>query len=767
MRAASSTGTPGSQNSSRGLFHPYSPASPASGAWLFSDSSEESSWSAADSLLCDDGVHPISASFKRGGLQPPQRLVLYPTPTGTLATPINERGCPTVAQYLAVETSYVNDHAPARRQKALLSYESMCEIAQVLASYNEPVIQLEDGRLLHATYPATGIMATSAMRHWARSKFTLSHDGAVLCKGKQVLVREQFYSALCWAHMQSAHGGRDKTSRVLWRFAGVPKELIMRFVASCPTCIDKTAALRRTGMHVAARPEEKSVPTPEESDEGPDAPDPEPTARELSPQLEGVSLPPLSQLLSSIFRDSDELRMPSRGPTVLDSPTNFSPVGSAFDEVPSPPQGYVSEHMGYSGGSLPSPSDADVMALDGHSALQHVFSQFDHPAQPTTVFGGEASPWGCPLSATNDNEEVTDDSCISDESEFPSILDYSSSPITQAPARDALMFAWSTAPMQRQAATEGVGLSPPSSPLMRGYARLASPIVEDSPSATAHLLGGSPLAGGGISGWSPSSALSTSPGVANTGHFPSPVFNNTAIRLYDTPLTRFSNRTFQERWEAMYSARNVNLSHLQDLPPVHSLEGTEGHAIMVEDDSSADETSMADAPAVESAQGDELSLRAPSLDMQYAALGFVHKPIGRARAHSHSLGLALQTDFSAEGAPTPPLTATSTLSARSPVSPGLQTPAHSLLMQIVSSGKDDSYGASAHGVKLEPVDENMLPWNEGFPTEHDPLAPYNMLHDWINMDYAQGVDEHPLKLEDAGEQVAPQASSHLSGVPVA
>ncbi|KZV65890.1 hypothetical protein PENSPDRAFT_586167, partial [Peniophora sp. CONT] len=181
-------------------------------------------------------MHPISASYNRGGRQPPRRLVLYPTPVERLPAPVNERGCPTVAQYLAVETAYINDHAPARRMKALITYESMCEIAQVLAQFNEPLPH--NGRF--PPLSATGIMATSAMRHWALSKFTLSHDGVVLCKGKQVLVREQFYSALCWAHLQSSHGGRDKTSRMLWRYGGVPKELIMRFVASCPTCVDKT-----------------------------------------------------------------------------------------------------------------------------------------------------------------------------------------------------------------------------------------------------------------------------------------------------------------------------------------------------------------------------------------------------------------------------------------------------------------------------------------------------------------------------------------------
>ena len=78
MRAPSSAGAANPRTSARGLSHPYSPASPANGTWLFSDSSEESSSSAGDSILTDDGVQRLfvlrkSVSITNG----PLKVVIY------------------------------------------------------------------------------------------------------------------------------------------------------------------------------------------------------------------------------------------------------------------------------------------------------------------------------------------------------------------------------------------------------------------------------------------------------------------------------------------------------------------------------------------------------------------------------------------------------------------------------------------------------------------------------------------------------------------
>lgn len=728
MRVSSTSAHASSQPSAQWNYHPYLPASPVRGQWLISDSSEESSGSAGDSIVSDEDGHPVDT---HSGLQAPRRLILYPAPNERLLPSADEPGCPTFVQYLAVESSYMQDHAPARRQKALLSYESVCEIAQVLAQFNAP----PENSSRHPTSTMSGIMMTGSMRHWARSKFTLSHEGVVLCKGKQVLVREQFYSALCWAHMQSGHGGRDKTSRKLWRYAGVPKELIMRFVASCPTCIDRTTA-RRGVPNMAVETEESFSP--------------ETTSTTFNLPSASLTLPPLRDVLSTIFGQGDQA--PRHIPGVLDSPTNFSPVGSAFDEVRSPPQGHVCDHEGYNGVSLQSSSGHGTSLLGTLPTLQSPASQFGSSAPIASNFDAESNRWTYSLQTANDNEENADVSRISDESMLPSSNGYESSPYSQPPARDALMFAWSAAPMQRQAATEGVGLSPPSSPVMQRYTRLISPSFGDSPSATAPLLEKSTVTAGRISGWSPSTDSSSgSPASTRT-----PSFQSAESELYNTPLSRFRDRAFMQRWETMYAT--VNAPHHQVLPSQDLPESAEGDmAVLIQNMVTTlceDHSAPNDVHAEESISYDAELGDARPTEMQFAALGFVHdKPLGRARAHSHSLGLALQTDFSADGAPTPPLTAASTLAVQSPVSPSLATPGHSLFMQFTDAWKSDGQPDAA--VMTEPVDDLMVPWNEGFPVEHDPLAPHNVLHDWINMDY---VDAGDMQQMSAGKQVALDAN---------
>ncbi|KAI9673560.1 MAG: hypothetical protein M1829_004067 [Trizodia sp. TS-e1964] len=73
----------------------------------------------------------------------------------------------------------------------------------------------------------------------------------VVHENKPVAVRESLYKVLTTAHAIVQHGGRDKTSQeVRKNYSWVPKELIARFVRTCPTCVVK----RNPGGRNSGRP---------------------------------------------------------------------------------------------------------------------------------------------------------------------------------------------------------------------------------------------------------------------------------------------------------------------------------------------------------------------------------------------------------------------------------------------------------------------------------------------------------------------------------
>ncbi|KAI0027486.1 hypothetical protein K488DRAFT_61483, partial [Vararia minispora EC-137] len=135
-------------------------------------------------------------------------------------------GCVTFAQYLAIEAAFERGLSPTRRSKVLISRAFISQIVQVLST------PIRDG--------SPGGFNNAQLRHWARSRFELSSGGVVVQQDKPVLIREHLYEALCHAHLESGHGGRDRTSSVIrQRFSCVPKDLIARFVRACPTCFTR------------------------------------------------------------------------------------------------------------------------------------------------------------------------------------------------------------------------------------------------------------------------------------------------------------------------------------------------------------------------------------------------------------------------------------------------------------------------------------------------------------------------------------------------
>jgi len=165
-------------------------------------------------------------------------------------------GFPTYAQYKHVEASYLNDLAPKKRFKALITQAMFDDIWDVLH------------------HPKALTTGTPQFRYWVRKMFTLGlpkrdaiespgtpaadddddddddddsvadTDGAtpvtVLHDGRPVAIMEHLYEVLCYCHGLAKHGGRDKTCAVIReRYTWVPKDLTARFVKACPTCAKK------------------------------------------------------------------------------------------------------------------------------------------------------------------------------------------------------------------------------------------------------------------------------------------------------------------------------------------------------------------------------------------------------------------------------------------------------------------------------------------------------------------------------------------------
>ncbi|ORZ23524.1 hypothetical protein BCR42DRAFT_319196, partial [Absidia repens] len=122
--------------------------------------------------------------------------------------------------------NYLDKLSFKKRDKALIDRQRYELILQVLQE------------------PKNTSVSTAQFRFWVKKMFQLVplHNGRlVVCHdNKPVAMREQIYHILIWAHRQSHHGGRDKTSTLVRRrFSWIPKELIARFVRHCPFCITR------------------------------------------------------------------------------------------------------------------------------------------------------------------------------------------------------------------------------------------------------------------------------------------------------------------------------------------------------------------------------------------------------------------------------------------------------------------------------------------------------------------------------------------------
>ena len=153
-------------------------------------------------------------------------------PSGPISTPLvfnndgSALGFPSLQQYLSLCKSYLDSLSDKKRDKALITKATYLAVSAVLDNHDDSSQQ------------------SAAFRFWARKMF--SFDGECLIHdGKPVATTEEIYSILVEYHYNTSHGGRDATTKLVHdNYSWIPKEIIARFVKSCPTCGEKRCVVR-------------------------------------------------------------------------------------------------------------------------------------------------------------------------------------------------------------------------------------------------------------------------------------------------------------------------------------------------------------------------------------------------------------------------------------------------------------------------------------------------------------------------------------------
>ncbi|KAF8540786.1 hypothetical protein BDD12DRAFT_733835 [Trichophaea hybrida] len=147
---------------------------------------------------------------------------------------------PSTEDFTDILNEYINDLSPKKQDKALIPQKRLNNIEAVLRD------------------PKCTTIESAQFRFWAKKMFSLQVDEngveRVMHENKPVAVREKLYRVLTTAHIQAQHGGRDKTSsQVRKSYSWVPKELIARFVRSCPNCRARRCPAQNRGYTSRAR----------------------------------------------------------------------------------------------------------------------------------------------------------------------------------------------------------------------------------------------------------------------------------------------------------------------------------------------------------------------------------------------------------------------------------------------------------------------------------------------------------------------------------
>jgi hypothetical protein len=108
---------------------------------------------------------------------------------------------PNQQDFADIVQNYLDNLSFKKRDKALIDRQRYELILQVLRE------------------PKNTSVSTAQFRFWVKKMFQLvpfHGERLVVCHdNKPVAIREQIYNILIWAHRQSHHGGRDKTSTLV------------------------------------------------------------------------------------------------------------------------------------------------------------------------------------------------------------------------------------------------------------------------------------------------------------------------------------------------------------------------------------------------------------------------------------------------------------------------------------------------------------------------------------------------------------------------
>ncbi|BGP32966.1 hypothetical protein JCM10296v2_004752 [Rhodotorula toruloides] len=168
---------------------------------------------------------------------PPEPIIAHLVPVQPSDGEMPER-----TAYDKAVDDYILSLHPIKRNKALMT-DSLHDL--VLKILIEPQnTQLGDPQL----------------RFWVRQRFTLLEQPEgkyVLHDNKKVVLKDALWDTIASAHVETKHGGRDKTYAAVkkgWSY--VPKEVVTVFVKLCPTCGGKRATERKSTGPREKKPKE-------------------------------------------------------------------------------------------------------------------------------------------------------------------------------------------------------------------------------------------------------------------------------------------------------------------------------------------------------------------------------------------------------------------------------------------------------------------------------------------------------------------------------
>ncbi|GAA5988037.1 hypothetical protein JCM10908_002037 [Rhodotorula pacifica] len=140
----------------------------------------------------------------------------------------DEGTLPSRSEFDETLEAYLQSLHAIKRNKALMPRELYDTIIQILRK------------------PQATTIGDPQLRFWVRQRFQLMTGPRDSCcalhEGKRVVLRDEIYDVVAKAHLDSKHGGRDKTYTLLrqdWSY--VPKETVATFTKLCPVCSGKRA----------------------------------------------------------------------------------------------------------------------------------------------------------------------------------------------------------------------------------------------------------------------------------------------------------------------------------------------------------------------------------------------------------------------------------------------------------------------------------------------------------------------------------------------